>query len=542
MKKTIGVVETAFGKVSGVPAERPEYEGITVFKGIPYAAPPVGPLRWKPPVDPEPWEGVKACDTYAPMAYQIMGSGIGFEPWGTDFYYMGHPKASEDCLYLNIVTGASEPGEKRPVYMWFHGGGLSTGYSYEIEFDGSELAKRGIVVVTVGQRLNVFGYLSCRQLSEEQGGVSGNYGLMDEVKALDWVYDNIAAFGGDPENITIGGQSGGTSKTGALACSPYQKGRVKRVINESSLNWNTVYDTVQDAEEAAVRYFKAIGIDPDLPLEELRKLDPAVFHRPIPPADRADRLAPRMPGSMVYDGDYVPNREQIVSYRQYASAVDVLSGVNNGEGRMTAGMYLGGGEEMSAETYYAMAKELLGEELYEKYDFENLCPATDETANRVSRYLAARGLTGGFTSGFKSRYFGAYRKAEGQTGRTYAYLFSRIPPTRPEDEQPGTRRQKEYLLSWHSAELWYAFASLRPDVPPARPWEPWDFELARMMCDYWANFMKSGDPNGEALPFWPQADESMAWIDFGDEIVVHEGKDRLDEMAEAYAKKSGLLP
>ena len=542
MKKTIGIVETKYGKLRGGASDRPEYEGITCFKGVPYAAPPVGELRWKPPVDPESWEGVRDCDSYAPMAYQIMGSGIGFEPWGTDFYYMGHPQASEDCLYLNIVTGAENPGEKRPVYMWFHGGGLNTGYSYEVEFDGSELARRGIVVVTVGQRLNVFGYLCCRQLSEEQGGTSGNYGLMDEVKALDWVYENIAAFGGDPENITIGGQSGGTSKTGALACSPHQKGRVKRVINQSSLNWNSVYDSVQEAEEAAVRYFKAIGLDPDMPLSALREVEPAAFHRPIPPADRADRMAPRMPGSMVFDGDYVPNKEQIVSYRQYASAVDVLSGVNNGEGRMAAGMYLGGGEEMSAENYYAMAKALLGEELYEKYDFESLCPATDETANRVSRYLAARGLTGGFMSGFKSRYFGAYRKAEGQTGRTYAYLFSRIPPTREEDEQPGTRRQKEYLLAWHSAELWYTFASLRKGVPPARPWEELDFELAQKMCDYWANFMKSGDPNGEGLPFWPQADESMAWIDFGDEITVHPGKDRLDALVEEYNRSNGLLP
>ena len=157
MTKTLGIVTTKFGRVSGVPADGPEYEGITVFKGIPFAAPPVGALRWKPPVDPEPWEGVRACDTFAPMACQNMGSGLSFKPWGTDFYYMGTPDTSEDCLYLNVFTGAREPGEKRPVYMWFHGGGLSTGYSWEIEFDGSELAKRGIVVVQVAQRLNVFG-------------------------------------------------------------------------------------------------------------------------------------------------------------------------------------------------------------------------------------------------------------------------------------------------------------------------------------------------------------------------------------------------
>ena len=541
MAKTIGIVETKFGRVSGVPSDRPEYEGITCFKGIPYAAPPVGELRWKPPVDPAPWEGVRVCDTYAPMAYQIMGSGIGFEPWGTDFYYMGHPKASEDCLYLNVVTGASGSGEKRPVYMWFHGGGLNTGYSYEIEFDGSELAKRGVVVVTVGQRLNVFGYLCCRQLSEEQGGKSGNYGLMDEVKALDWVYENIAAFGGDPENITIGGQSGGTAKTGALAACPYQKGRVKRVINQSALNWKTQYPTVEEAEAQTARYFEAIGLDPAISLAELRSLDASVFHKPLPQADFMDPKAVRMPGSMVVDGDFVESGDHVAMLEKYASVCDYLSGVNNGESRMSKGFFLGGSEEITKEHFYEMAKALLGEELYRKYDFENLCPVTDQTANRVSRYLAARGLSGGF-SGFSSRYFGAYRKEKGDSGRAYAYLFSRIPPTRPEDELPGTRRQKEYLLSWHSAELWYTFASLRTDVPPARPWEARDYELAKEMCDYWANFMKTGDPNGEGLAPWPEADAAMGWIDFGDETVVHEGKDALDALIGEYLLQNGVLP
>ena len=541
MDRTIGIVSTRYGKVSGVPADRPEYEGITYFKGIPYAAPPVGELRWRPPQDPASWEGVRACDTYAPMASQVMGSGLSFEPWGTDFYYMGTPGTSEDCLYLNITTGAKKPGEKRPVYMWFHGGGLSTGYAYEIEFEGSELAKRGIVVVTVAQRLNVFGYLCCRQLSEEQGGKSGNYGLMDEVKALDWVYENIEAFGGDPENITIGGQSGGCSKTGALAGSPYNKGRVKRVINQSSLNWDRRYQTVPEAEAAAARYFEAIGIDPDLPLSELRKLEVPVFQKPLPQASFSDPSAVRIPGSMVCDGDFVPYVEEERAIQEFAADCDYISGVNNGEGFMTKGFFLGGSEAMTKEEFYRIAKDLLGEDLYTKYDFETLCPATDENANKVSRYLAARGLAGGMGS-FKSRYFGVYRKEKEDRGRTYAYIFSRVPPTRPEDELPGTRRQHDYLLSWHSAELWYTFASLRPGVPPARPWEETDFELARKMCDYWANFIKCGDPNGDGLPLWPKASDNYGWIEFGDEIVPHPEFDRLDELTLEFGQENGLLP
>ena len=177
----IDIVTTKYGQMSGVVEE-----GVLVFKGVPYAAPPVGDLRWKPPVDPQPWEGVKVCDTYGPRAKQPIPDGkmpasSSFEPYGTDFYWMGMPESSEDCLYINIATDAQSADEKRPVFMWFHGGGLATGYSYEIEFNPTVLAKKGVVVVTVGQRLNIFGYLALPQLSAEQGGISGNYGLMVEV-------------------------------------------------------------------------------------------------------------------------------------------------------------------------------------------------------------------------------------------------------------------------------------------------------------------------------------------------------------------------
>lgn len=192
----LDIINTKYGQVRGVVEE-----DVLVFKGVPYAAPPVGELRWKAPQDPASWEGVRECDTYGPRPVQPPQGGLFFEPWGSDFYYMGFTAYSEDCLYLNIATDAESADEKRPVFMWFHGGGLSSGYSYEIEFNPTVLAKKGVVVVTVGQRLNVFGYLSLPQLSAEQGGISGNYGLMDEVKALDWVRENIAAFGGDPDNI-----------------------------------------------------------------------------------------------------------------------------------------------------------------------------------------------------------------------------------------------------------------------------------------------------------------------------------------------------
>jgi len=223
----LDIVRVQQGLLSGV-AQTGNYEGNTVFSGVPYAKPPVGELRWAPTQPAEPWEGVRICDKHAPAAWQnFMPEGLNMEPYTKDFYFMGNPSVSEDCLYLEITTGAQAAGEKRPVFMWFHGGGLNSGYSYEIEFDGNELAKKGIVVVSVAQRLNLFGYLVLPQLTAEQGK-SGNYGFMDQLMALEWVHENIAAFGGDPDNITVGGQSGGSLKSCMMAGSPASKGWVKR--------------------------------------------------------------------------------------------------------------------------------------------------------------------------------------------------------------------------------------------------------------------------------------------------------------------------
>ena len=283
-----------------------------------------------------------------------------------------------------------------------------------------------------------------------------------------------------------------------------------------------------------------VPLDPDLPLEELRKIDAGVFYKPLP-GSFMDPTAVRIPGSMVCDGDYIEVPDQTVSTRKYAADCDYLSGVNYGEVAMVKGFFLGGSGPMIAAEFYARARDLIGEKLYRQYDFENLVKVSDENAGPVSRWLASRGLTGGF-NGFKSRYFGACRKSEGDRGRTYAYLFTRIPPTRPEDEEPGSMRGRDFLMAWHSADLWYTFASLRKGVPPVRPWEERDFSLAKQVCDYWANFMKTGDPNGEGLPVWPEADESMAWIELGDEITAHTEKDRLDQLIQAWLKENGDLP
>lgn len=532
-------VSTKFGQVSGVVEE-----DVLVFKGIPYAAPPVGNLRWKAPVDPASWEGVRKCDTYGPRPVQPTAGGLFFEPWASDFYYMGYTAYSEDCLYLNIATDAKNADEKRPVFMWFHGGGLSSGYSYEVEFNPTVLAKKGVIVVSVGQRLNVFGYLSLPQLSAEQGGISGNYGLMDEVKALDWVKENIAAFGGDPDNITIGGQSGGTAKTGGLARCPKASGKIKRVINQSSLNWTGTYTSMADAEAEGLAFIKSIGFSDDVTLDELRLADAEVFNVSGNPFDRN---AVRKPGNMVYDGVWVPEQDAAVSFDKYAGNLDYLVGGNYGECVMSKGFIMGGKPLETSVEFYNAAKEVLGDELYNKYDFEANFPVSDEDANTYSKRLAVEGLTG-FGGNMKNLYFGEYRTKKFPEAQTYSYVFSHITPSVPDDKQ-NPLRDPDVMMAWHSSELWYTFASLRvgksgaSNVPPVRPWTDYDASLADQMSSYWANFMKNGNPNSGDLPYWPQSGENYGWIDLGDEITSHEGiESKKDELLYEYTINQEDLP
>ncbi len=527
MATDIGIVKTTYGKVSGVPLADP-YRGITQFRGIPYAAPPVGDLRWRPPVDPPRWDDVRVCDTYGPAAMQNFTT---FEPNYSDFYYRGHPSMSEDCLYLNVTTGATQPGEKRPVYIWFHGGGLFNGYSYIYIFDPSELARKGVVVVSVGHRLNIFGYLSLPQLSAEQGGKSGNYGLMDEFKALDWVRENIAAFGGDPDNITVGGQSGGTWKSGALATSPHTRGRVRRVINQSDLFWLRNYPTMEEAADGASTYLTSIGVDPHASPAQLRALDAATLLGP-------PGAIGRFPSTMVWDGDYIQHREQPRNYLAYGTALDYLTGTNYGEGTLRGGVFFA--EPFTdVEDFYNHMRTFLGD-LYDTYDFPALYPVDAENLDHRSRWLASYGMAG-MGGVMLNRYFGAWRQASGHSGRTYAYRFARIAPWRPEDR--GTARDPDKLLAYHSSEMWYTFASFRPGVPPVRPWQALDFELADTISSYWANFIHRGDPNGPGLPSWPASDAAFGYVHLGDEITGHSGIDGpLEQMILAYLRRRGDTP
>lgn len=531
----IGIVRTKYGYVKGVEFDG-KYEGITTFKGIPYAAPPVGDLRWKPPVDPAAWEGVRECSEYGPAAMQIiLNNNHSYE-----YYFSGVPEVSEDCLYLHVTTGAAKAGEKRPVYIWFHGGGLTNCFSFEEQFNPQEMASRGVVVVSVGHRLSLFGYLALPQLTKEQGGTSGNYGLMDQWKAVQWVIDNIEAFGGDPDAITVGGQSGGSTKALAMVATPVNQGRVRRVISQSGLKMMYKANTLAFAEQQGINYLRYIGLDPNISLEELRALS----------TERLFSDAPRavMPGDLVWDAELVPYISLKDGVERYARDVDFLSGSNFGEadvygeskaalGTVAVRNYV---KAMKTDAdFSAHFRNLLGP-IYDEYDGDHVLKVENGKPYRTARHLAAFGLAGREGMNFSrnvmlNRMFGQRRAKLGHTGNTFTYYWTHIEPCEQRDY--GTERDPEKLLAWHSSELWYVFNSLRPGVPPVRPWEELDYIIGDRMCSYWCNFIKTGDPNGEGLVQWPKSDESGGWMELGDEAVAHVWEDsKLEKMTKAFVE------
>jgi len=256
-------VQVAGGLITGTTSE----DGtVTIYKGVPYAAPPVGELRWKAPQPVESWDDVLACDTFSAICPQSTTAYGDFQP---EFYSDPYPEMSEDCLYLNIWTPAKSADEKLPVMVYIHGGGNGSGWGYEKEFDGEGIAAKGCILVTINYRLGVFGFLAHEDLAAEADGCTGNYGLMDQVAAFEWVRDNIAAFGGDPENVTMFGQSAGAMDMTALVCSEKMEGLVDHAIFQSG-GFLQIMPTVpmEDAEAAGSELAGALGMT----IEELRAM------------------------------------------------------------------------------------------------------------------------------------------------------------------------------------------------------------------------------------------------------------------------------
>jgi para-nitrobenzyl esterase len=460
-------VHTAGGLVSGAPGADP---AVHVYKGIPYAAPPLGTLRWKAPQPAAAWKGVRTATEFSAPCMQ--------EPYAqTSIYYTPLPSVSEDCLYLNVWTAAGSPSDKRPVMVWIHGGAYTRGSGATPTYDGENLARKGAVVVTINYRLGIFGFLAHPELTKESDvKSSGNYGLLDMVAALEWVKKNIAAFGGDPSRVTIFGESAGSSAVNFLMASPLAKGLFQRVIGESGANFGR-RSVLADAEKAGAR----LGTLAELrakPAADLLKLDAAA--RPT------------------VDGWFLPREVSAIFADGKQSDVPVIAGYNADEMRTLSPLP----DSANMKSYLDLVHSRYGKFADEML---KLYPAGSDAEAADSYYAAARDQG----MGWQMRTWARMQRKSG-TAPAYLYYFSRIPP--------GPTAQK--YRAYHAAEIQYVFGNLRPN----RPWTDADRKLSEMMSSYWVNFAATGDPNGKGLPKWPvydaRADVSM---EFGDDVAAKAG-------------------
>ena len=481
-------VRISSGLVSGAAGNN---AGVRVYKGIPFAAPPVGQLRWKAPQAPAAWNGTRQATEFAPICMQV--------PYPqTSIYYQPPRPMSEDCLYLNIWTASKTASERRPVMVWIHGGGYTRGTGAVPTYDGENLASKGAVVVTINYRMGIFGFLAHPELTRESDvKSSGDYGLLDMVSALDWVQKNIAAFGGDPKRVTIFGESAGSSAVNFLMASPLAKGLFNRVIGESGANFGR-HVALADAEQSGSR----LG-----PLAALRTRS-------------AEELL-KTEGSFrpVVDGWFLPEDVSSIFAHGKQSDVPVIAGYNADEGRSLAPWP----PNAPAKTFVDQARKRYGDFADE---FLRLYPAGSDEQAAESHYNSFRDQS----MGWEMRTWARMQTKSGKAP-AYLYYFTRIPPW----------EQSQKYRAYHAAEIQYVFANLRP----SRPWEDADRKLADVMSSYWANFAATGNPNGKGLPKWPGYDaKSDPAMEFGDQIGVRHdvNKAALDFFDRFFASQVGTAP
>lgn len=426
----IKTVKTKYGILEGVESNA----GYALFRGVPYAKPPIGDLRWKYPQDPEPWEGVRVCDTYgdACAQYDRWATAIGDveDDYGHSYVHMPNypypPKMSEDCLYLNIYTPAERGDEKLPVMVYIHGGGCQQWYGSDYEYCGDGFCREGCILVSITYRLNIFGYFVHPELAAESGhDASGNYGLMDQIQAVKWVHENIEGFGGDPNNILVFGQSAGARSSLAVACSPHTGDWVKHISIQSGGGIGRVMGggDRQANEKKGLEVMEYLGCKN---IAEMRALPWETLR------DANDKLFGMMRGFNIYTDGYVlpEDIDQMVIGGKLRD-IDIVIGNTVDEGANNKPARFGG----------------------------NMCASV--------RLFAKAMLKNG-------------KKP------VYAYVFDR--------PQPG-----DDVGTPHSCDNRYQFGSLDGTW---RPYEQCDWDLSVKMQKYWANFARTGNPNGEGVEEW----------------------------------------
>ncbi|HXY00616.1 MAG TPA: carboxylesterase family protein [Candidatus Limnocylindrales bacterium] len=450
------------GLVSGVT----DNAGVTAYLGIPFAQPPIGELRWRPPQPPASWDGVRKADKFGASCMQEQpGSRL---PWTEE--YMTQGAISEDCLFVNVWTPTKSGEEKRAVLVYVYGGAFHEGSGAVAVYDGAALAKKGVIAVNFNYRVGALGFLVHPELTKEsEHHSSGNYGLLDQIAALKWVRANISAFGGAPENVTIFGQSAGAISVADLMRSPLAKGLFARAIAQSGPGLFPANllggSSMEQREQEGTKYAESKGVHS---LAELRALPAADFFKVTPGAAGPP---PRI-GGPVTDGRVLTNESP-------AKEVPLIVGMVAGDAPFASGEF-GPPAAPTAANYEKQAKEKYGDKAAA---FLKLYPVKEDAdvpaakkASQIDKSRVAIDL-----------WAAAQMKL---SGRVYTYYFDRaIPwPAHPE------------FGAFHSGELPYIFQTLKM---LDRPWEPADFKLADTVSSYWSNFAKTGDPNGPGLPLWP---------------------------------------
>jgi para-nitrobenzyl esterase len=470
-------VHTANGTVQGVVLGT----GISLFKGIPFAAPPIGERRWKPPQPAANWQGVRAATRFGPQCMQArVYSDMIFRNEGT----------SEDCLYLNVWTPTPAAGQRLPVLVYIYGGGFTAGDGSEPRYDGENLARHGLVVVTMSYRLGIFGFFSHPELSAESPEhASGNYGLMDQGAALRWVKTNVAAFGGNPDRVTIAGESAGSFSVSALMASPMAKGLVAGAIGESGAFFGTTLRSasLSEAEQNGVTFAKAVGAP------SLAKLRALSAHELLAASGRAGlpQFRPNV------DGSFLSETPAAIYAAGKQAHVPVLAGWNSMEspGRAVVA-------NPTSENYAASLSRIFGARAAEA--FAAYPGSTTEEIARAATDLASDQFIA----------YGTWKWLDehARTGQpVYRYYFSRPRPplSNPVSTPTGTGSATP-ANPWtafpagapHASEIEYALGNLSRNAVYA--WTPDDQKVSAMMMDYFVNFVKTGNPNGAGLPAWPQ--------------------------------------
>ena len=447
---------------------------VRMFRGIPFAAPPVGELRWKAPRPVVPWNGVRKADQFGSRCMQgaIYGDMI-----------FRDPGISEDCLFLNVWTPARSAREKLPVLVYFYGGGFTAGAGDEPRYDGEHLAKKGILVVTMNYRLGVFGFLSHPELTKESDrNASGNYGLMDQLASLEWVRKNIAAFGGDPKKVTIGGESAGSFSVSAQMASPLAKGLFRGAIGESGAFFPLPVSptlparTLAEAEQAGVKFAAAAGADS---LAALRA-KPAAGILQVGMKNSAG-IGPSI------DGYFFPESPAAVFQAGKQSRVALLAGWNADEAKMQV---LFAKPRPNAESFAKRAETLFHGRAAE---FLKLYPAaTDEEALKSAEDFAS--------DAFIAYSTWKWVDMQNKTGKSpvYVYRFEQAPATPPGLMVNGIPASE--IGARHAGEIEYVFETLDSQK---LPWTDTDRKVSSQIATYFCNFVKTLDPNGQGLPKWP---------------------------------------